>query len=132
MEPRFGIEESYAKFIQENDTFYRCLFLPKFHPELNYIARIWGRMTYYIRLHCDNTFNTMRLNIVESRGAVSLPIAMILRFARTTFVYLLAYRSGKDSITSAQQTWVKQHRVHRVHSKQMDAALDQSVDDNKP
>jgi hypothetical protein len=44
MEQRLGIEESYAKFIQENDTFYRCLFLPMFHPELvNYIERIQGR-----------------------------------------------------------------------------------------
>ena len=53
---------------------------------------------------------------------------MIRRFARTTFVYLFAYRSGKDSLSA--HTWVKQHRVHRGHSKQMDAALDQSVDDN--
>jgi transposase len=78
MGQRSGVEEAYAKYNQENGTFHRCLCLPKFHPELNYIEQIWARMKYYIRLLCDNhTFIAMCLNIVESRGTVNLPIAMI-------------------------------------------------------
>jgi len=47
---------------------------------------------------------------------------MIRRFARTSIAYLYAYRSGKDIISAS--TWIKQHRVHRKHSNQMDAALE--------
>lgn len=106
-------------------TNHRCIFLPKFHPELNYIERIWGRMKYYIRLHCDNKFDTMCANIPPSMGADNLPLKLIRRYARTTFAYLYAYRDGKDIITADQ--WVKKHRVHRGFSKQMDNALDRSV-----
>ena len=44
------------------------------------------------------------------------------RFARTSIAYLYAYRNGKDIISAS--TWIKQHRVHRKHSNQMDAALE--------
>jgi hypothetical protein len=122
LEQQSGIEEAYTKYNKEHGTHHRCLFLPKFHPELNYIERIWGRMKYYIRLHCDNSFATMCLNITAAMGPVNLPLAMIRRFARTSIAYLYAYRSGKDIISAS--TWIKQHRVHRKHSNQMDAALE--------
>ena len=128
MEERLWIEESYAKFIQENDTFYRCLFLPKFHPELNYKANSGPK--YYIWLpHCDNSFNTMCLNIVELRGAANLPIAMIRRFARTTFVFLFAYRSGSHaSLVRTRESRSIVCIVAAIANRW--TLLDQSVDDN--
>ena len=126
MQQRSGIEEAYDKYNAEHGTNHRCLFLPKFHPELNYIERIWGRMKYYIRLHCDTKFDTMAQNIASAIEPHNLPIAMVRRFARNSFAYLFAYRHGKDIITAHE--WVKKHRVHRQHSKQMDLALDRSVD----
>ena len=126
LQQRSGIEEAYAKYNVQHNTNHHCLFLPKFHPELNYIERIWGRMKYYIRLHCDNKFETMCLNITSAMASDNLPVKLIRRFARTSFAYLFAYRGGKDIISAHE--WVKKHRAHRSHSKQMDFAVDQSVD----
>ncbi len=82
-------------------------------------------MKYYIRLHCDNTFGTMCDNIVAAMGEENLPLALIRRYARSSFAYLFAYRDGKD-IVSADE-WVKKHRSHRRHSNAMDSAIDQIV-----
>ena len=122
LEQRSGIEEAYEKYNQEHNTSHRCLFLPKFHPELYYIERIWGRLKYYIRLHCDNKFDTMVHNITAAMGTQNLPLAMIRRFARTSFAYLIAYRNGKDIITAHE--WIE-HRADRSHSERMDASIDQ-------
>ena len=35
-----GIEEVFDKYNAEHGTKHRCIFLPKFHPELNYIERV--------------------------------------------------------------------------------------------
>lgn len=97
------------------------MFLPKFHPELNYIERFWGRMKYYIRLHSDNTFPTLDKNLIVARSRNNIPLSMIRRMARGTFAYLYAYRNGCDIIQA--DAWVKKHRQHRGHRSKMDADL---------
>ena len=82
-----GIEEAYSKFNCEHNSKHRCLFLPKLHPELNYIERIWGRMKYDTRLHCDTKFDTMVRNIAAAMGEDNLPIAMIRRFSQRQGYY---------------------------------------------
>ena len=121
-----GIEEAYSIYNREHGTKHFCLFLPKFHPELNFIERIWGRMKWYIRKHCDNKFDTMVLHITASLSSENLPLATIRRFARTTFAYLYAYKSGMGIITA--HNWVKRHRSHRGHSQQMDRTLEIMLD----
>ena len=32
-----------------------CIFLPKYHPELNFIERYWSRVKWYARQKCDQT-----------------------------------------------------------------------------
>ena len=81
LEQRSGIEEAYTKYNLEHNTNHRCIFLPKFHPELNFIERIWGRMKYYVRLHCDNKFDTMVSNINATMDSTNLPISMIRRYS---------------------------------------------------
>ncbi|CAB1115409.1 unnamed protein product [Ectocarpus sp. CCAP 1310/34] len=39
------------KFFKEAG--YLCVFLPKYHPELNAIERYWGHIKYLLRLHCE-------------------------------------------------------------------------------
>jgi hypothetical protein len=51
LKQKSGIEEPYDAYNLEHGTQHRCLFLPKFHPELNYIESYWGRMKYYVRLY---------------------------------------------------------------------------------
>ena len=38
-----------------------CKFLPKFHPELNPIKRVWSRMKWYVRQMVDDTMSTLPL-----------------------------------------------------------------------
>lgn len=58
-----GLQEAYDKFNKEHGTDHECVFLPKYHPELNPIERCWGRMKRYIRLHSDGTMATLRKHI---------------------------------------------------------------------
>ncbi|OAX34270.1 hypothetical protein K503DRAFT_699039 [Rhizopogon vinicolor AM-OR11-026] len=37
-----------------------CMFLPKFHCELNFIEFFWGRVKKYLRDHHDCTFETLK------------------------------------------------------------------------
>ena len=127
LEQKSGIEEAYSHYNLSNGTNHKCIFLPKFHPELNFIERIWGRMKYYLRLHCDNSFKTMVKNIEKATEQENLPIAMIRRYARTTFAYLYAYRNGLDIVNAHE--WVKKHRAHRGHSDLMDSVLENSAFD---
>jgi hypothetical protein len=117
-----GIEEAFDAYNLTHGTCHMCVFLPKFHPELNFIERIWGRMKSYIRLHSDNTFDTLKRNIEVSMGPDNLPLAMIRRFARGTVAYMIAYKNGLDIISA--DAWVKKHRQHRGVSIAMDKELD--------
>jgi hypothetical protein len=37
-----GVVEVFEKWNEVNNTDYQCIFLPKFHPELNFIERCWS------------------------------------------------------------------------------------------
>ena len=39
---------------------HNCIFLQKFHPELNPIERVWGKAKIHSRHHCDYTFVSLR------------------------------------------------------------------------
>ena len=47
-----------------------CIFSPKFHPELNFRERAWGRAKFFLRLYCNYTFPGLK---------AKLPIALGLR-----------------------------------------------------
>ena len=47
-----------------------CLFTPKFHPELNFIERAWGRAKWFLRLFCDCTFPGLK-----ARAGIALGVA---------------------------------------------------------
>ena len=49
-----------------------CVFLPKFHPELNPIERVWAQLKRYTKGHCKYTLPSLRKNIPLSFDTVSL------------------------------------------------------------
>ena len=43
-----------------------CIFIPKFHCELNLIERVWGKAKQYTRSHCNYSFPGLQANIYSS------------------------------------------------------------------
>ena len=47
-------------------------FLPKFHPEMNPIERVWAQLKRYTKANCKYSIQSLRNNIPNSYDSVSL------------------------------------------------------------
>ena len=90
------------------------VFLPKFHPELNPIERVWAQLKRYTRAHCKYTLPSLRKNVPDSFDSVSLDnIQNHFRKVRHyMFCYLEGFTPGKelDDTLKKYKTAVKSHR----------------------
>lgn len=69
-----------------------CIFLPKYHPELNAIERYWRYIKHLLHLHCEYSLRHM-LQILP--GALSgVPARFIRAWSRVTWLYIEAYDEG--------------------------------------
>ena len=48
------------------------IFLPKFHPELNPIERVWAQLKRYTKAHCKYSIQSLRKNIPAAYDSVTL------------------------------------------------------------
>ena len=48
-----------------------CIFLPKFHCELNPIERCWAQAKRYTRAHCNYSIDGLRNNIPQALDSIS-------------------------------------------------------------
>ena len=89
-------------------------FLPKFHPELNPIERVWAQLKRYTRAHCKYSFPSLRKNIPLAYDSVTVEnIRNHFRKVRHyMFCYLEGLTSGKelDQALLKYKTAVKSHR----------------------
>ena len=49
-----------------------CVYIPKFHCELNPIERVWGKAKQYTRSHCDYSFVGLEKTIHPAMDSVSI------------------------------------------------------------
>ena len=86
-----------------------CLFLPRFHCELNPIERCWCHAKKHTRAHC--TGSIVRLRKIVPEGLATVSKELIAQFFMTCKDYEKAYRLGHTCGTV--DATVKQYKSHR-------------------
>ena len=116
-----GLEEIYDKHNADHGTKHQCKFLPKFHPELNPIERVWSRLKWYLRKYADGKLETLQRLMKKGLERDNVSLTLIRKYCRLVTSYYYAYLDGKDIIQA--ESWIKKHRSHREHSDLMDERL---------
>ena len=71
---------------------HRCIFVPKYHCELNPIEHVWGFAKQYTRKHCDYTFSGLEKTIEPALESVDTDL--IRKYFRRVREYVRGYREG--------------------------------------
>ena len=71
LQPDFTEQKSLVQEVIEAAG-HMCIFLPKFHCELNFIEFFWGAVKKYLRNHCDYTFATLKDNPPKALASVDV------------------------------------------------------------
>jgi hypothetical protein len=69
-----------------------CIFLPKFHCELNYIEFFWGVVKKYLRDKCNYTFEALKTNLPDALQSVRLKTFRL--WEHRMYRWMDAYRAG--------------------------------------
>ena len=89
---------------------HKCLFLPKFHCELNPIERVWGQAKAYSRAHTNFTLAGLRTIVNPALDSVSTDL--MRKYFRRVLEYEMAYLEGKKA-RKELETAVKVYKSHR-------------------
>ncbi|KAF9787435.1 hypothetical protein BJ322DRAFT_1055161 [Thelephora terrestris] len=87
------------------------LFLPKFHPELNFVEQCRGRAKWsYCQLPASSGEEDLEMNALKSLDLVPLPL--MRRFSNRLLRFMDAYRKG---LNGEQAAWAgKKYHSHRL------------------
>ena len=90
-QPDFQAQKSLVQEVIEAAG-HLCIFLPKFHCELNFIEFFWGAVKRYLCTNCDYTFETLKKNLPLALASVN--IRTIRRWEHRMIRWMDAYRAG--------------------------------------
>src|SRR6266487_352760 len=99
-QPDFKAQKSLVQEVLEAAG-HLCIFLPKFHCELNFIEFFWGSVKKYLRDNCDYTFDTLKENM--PKALESVPIECIRKWEHRMKRWMEAYRSGLGAKDAQKQ-----------------------------
>lgn len=91
-----------------------CIFLPKYHCELNFIEFFWGAVKKYLRNNYDYTFATLQENLPKALASVDL--STIRKWEHRMIRWMEAYRTGlnaKDAQFEVQKFSSRRYKSHR-------------------
>jgi transposase len=91
------------------NTGHICLFLPKYHCELNPIEAYWGAAKRFARANCDYSFDGLKACVPKSLESVSL--VSIRKFFRRCAHFIELYSMGCDYELSKYAH--KKYKSHR-------------------
>ncbi|KZT30320.1 hypothetical protein NEOLEDRAFT_1054947 [Neolentinus lepideus HHB14362 ss-1] len=112
LQPDFQSQKSLIQEVIEAQG-HLCIFLPKFHCELNFIEFFWGTVKKYLQEHCDYTFDTLKQNLPKALASVQLHT--IRKWEHRMYCWMDAYRDGltaKDAQMKVKQFRSKQYISH--------------------
>ncbi|KIK82326.1 hypothetical protein PAXRUDRAFT_153951 [Paxillus rubicundulus Ve08.2h10] len=89
--PDFGEQKSLVQETIES-LGHMCIFLPKFHCELNPIEFFWGQVKKYLCDNCDYTFDTLKTNMPIALKSVS--VNTIRLWKHHLYQWMNAYHLG--------------------------------------
>ena len=93
-QPDFIEQKSLIQEVIEN-VGHLCIFLPKFHCELNFIEYFWGAVKRYLQEHCNYTFKTLKENMPTALASVSAET--IQKWEHRMKRWMEVYRGGLDA-----------------------------------
>ena len=111
--PNFANEKNNLEYFLHGCG-HACLFIPKYHCELNPIERCWSQAKRYTRAYCNYNINGLRRNVVPALDSISVEnIQNYFRRARNyMYGYLLGHKAGIQ-LEKLIQKYSKEFKSHR-------------------
>ncbi|KAJ8585008.1 hypothetical protein M405DRAFT_745999 [Rhizopogon salebrosus TDB-379] len=92
-----------------------CIFLPKFHCELNFIEFFWGAVKKHLRDNCDYTFATLKENMPKASHPFSAAQSVYGNIVCNR--WMDAYRSGLGTTEAQIQVKAFSSRKYKSHRR---------------
>ena len=98
-----------------------CLFLPKFHCELNFIEYFWGSVKKYLHDHADGSFVTLKANLPQALASVQL--CTIQLWEQCMHRWVEAYQSGLQTKEAQMEVRKFSSTKYKSHRRVPEAAV---------